>query len=118
MVFFNEIEPWEDVLAYDDVGFIHVNGDQTKGRLILTQLRLVFVTGGEPFEPKLKTEHAINMSSIERALLEPAEGSGVILRVLFSISIGHYVARYYCRLAQAEKFVELINQRVNLGNLR
>ena len=118
MVFFDEIEPWEDVLVYDEVGFLHPTGGHTNGKLILTQKRLVFVTGGGFFSPKLKTEHAINMNSIDTATLEPAENLGVILRVNFTISIGPYMARYHCRLAQAEKMVYLINQRADRGALR
>ncbi len=118
MVFFDEIEPLEDVLVYDEVGFLHLTGGQTNGKLILTQMRLVFVTGGGFFGSKQKTEHAINMSSIDGATLEPAENLGVILRIDFTISIGSYTARYHCRLAQAQKMVDIINQGIDGGVLR
>ncbi len=118
MVFFDEIEPWEDVLVYDEVGLLHVNGGQTKGRLIFTTMRLVFVIGGDISRPIQKTEHVINMRSIERASLVHSERLGVILRVDFTTSVGAHVVRYLCRLDQAEKFVYHINQRVDMEALR
>ena len=118
MAFFDEMEPWEDVLVFDEVGFIHPTGGHTNGRLILTPIRLVFVTGGGLFGPKQKTEHAINMNSIDGATLEPAETLGVVLRVDFTTSVGAYSARYHCRMAKAQKMVELINMRQDAGTLR
>ncbi|MFW9806030.1 MAG: hypothetical protein ACFFFK_04815 [Candidatus Thorarchaeota archaeon] len=117
MAFFNEMDAGEDVIAYDEVGLLHVNGGTTKGKLILTQLRLVFVTGGEPSNPKLKTEHAINIKSMERAQFINSETLGVILSVDFNTSVGSHVVRYICRLDSAEKFVYQINKLVDIKAL-
>jgi hypothetical protein len=117
MAFFDEMEPWEDVLVYDEVGLLHVNGGQTKGRLILTPMRLVFVIGGDISKPLQKTEHIVNMKSIERASMVLSEKLGPILRVDFSTSVGAHTVRYLCQLDKAEKFVFHINQRVDMEAL-
>jgi hypothetical protein len=118
MVTFDEIQPDEHVLAYDEVGFLHDTGGHTNGKLILTQMRLVFVIGGGFFGPKQKTDHAIDMGMIDNITLEPTETLGINLRVDFTTYDGPHTVRYHCRLAQAQKMVEIINQRVDMGALR
>jgi hypothetical protein len=117
MVFFDEMETWEDILVYDEVGLLHVDGRQTKGRLILTQMRLVFVIGGDLSRPIQKTEHIINMKSIEKATLVNSEILGVILRVDFTTSVGSHVVRYLCHQDQAERFAYHINERADMERL-
>lgn len=118
MVTFDEIEPGEQILTYDEVGLLHDTGGFTNGKLILTQRRLVFVIGGGFFGPKQTTDHAIDMSMIDNVTLEPAENLGVILRVDFTTIDGQHTIRYHCRLAPAQQMVGLINQRVDMGALR
>ena len=118
MVTFDEIQPGEQILVHDEVSFIHDTGGFTNGKLILTQMRLVFVIGGGFFGPKQRTEHAIDMAMIDNVTLEPAETLGVNLRVDFTSYEGPHTTRYHCRLAQAQKMVDLINQRVDVGALR
>ncbi|MHA1964146.1 MAG: hypothetical protein ACXACG_02910 [Candidatus Thorarchaeota archaeon] len=118
MVTFDEIHPDEQVLEYDDVGFLHDSGGFTNGKLILTQKRLVFVIGGGLFSGKQRTDHAIDMSQIDSVTIEPAENLGVHLRVDFTTLEGTATVRYHGRVSKAQKMVELINQRVDAGILR
>ena len=118
MVTFDEIEPGEQILVHDEVGFLLETGGWADGKLILTQRRLVFVIGGGFFGPKQRTDHAIDMSMIDDVSLEPADTLGIKLRVDFTTHTGPHTARYHCRLAQAQKMVELINMRVDRGALR
>ena len=118
MVTFDEIKPGERVLVHDEVGYLHVSGGFTNGKLILTQDRLVFVIGGGFFGPKQTTEHQIDLSLVDNATLEPAENLGVHLRVDFTTREGPATVRYHCRINQAERMVQIINQRVDYGVLR
>ena len=50
LVTFDEIQPGGQILVHDEVGLLHDSGGHTNGKLILTQIRLVFVIGGGFFE--------------------------------------------------------------------
>ncbi len=118
MVTFDEIQQDEQILVHDEVGLLHDSGGHTNGKLILTQKRLVFVFGGGFFGPKQRTDHAIDIGMIDNVSLEEAETLGVNLRVDFTTIEGSHIVRYNCRLAQAEKMIQLINLRVDHGALR
>ena len=118
MVTFDEIQPGEQILVHDEVSIHRDTGGSTKGKLILTQMRLVFVIGGGFLGPKQTTDHAIDMSMIDNVALEPAGTVGVYLRVDFTADNGQHTIRYHCRLAPAQQMVDLINQRADRGALR
>lgn len=118
MVTFDEIQPGERILVHDEVSIHRDTGGDIKGKLILTQMRLVFVTGGGFLGPKQTTDHAIDMSIIDSVTLEPAETLGVYLLVDFTMPDGQHTIRYHCRLAPAQQMVSQINQRVDWGALR
>ena len=105
----------EQVLVTDDAGLLHPDGAQTNGKLILTQIRLVFVIGGGFFGPKRRTDHAIDLNLITNITLEQAQSLGVNVRVDFSTVEGPHTMWYNVRAAQAEEIVRIISGRLSFG---